>query len=89
MKIRFGFMLRNVGGENVVVAVGEASDHFHGMIRLNDTAAFLWKKMEEGIDTRDGLVSVLTAQYDVDAERAGKGVDSFLKILCDNQVLEG
>lgn len=89
MKLKSGFMLRNVGGENVVVAIGEASDHFHGMIRLNDTAAFLWKKMGEGVDSREELVKALTSEYDVDAERAGKGVDSFLKTLKDNQVLEG
>lgn len=88
MKIKDGFMLRNVGGENLVVAVGEASDYFHGMIRLNDTAAFLWKKMEDGVDTKDGLVKSLTSEYDVTDERAGKGVDSFLQTLQENQILE-
>lgn len=88
MKIKDGFMLRNVGGENLVVAVGEASDHFHGMIRLNDTAAFLWEKMEDGVETKDDLVKALTSEYDVTGERAEKGVDSFLQTLEENQILE-
>ena len=41
MKIKDGFMLRKVGGQNVVVAVGKASRDFNGIIRLNDTGKFL------------------------------------------------
>ena len=37
MKIKNGFMLRKVGAQNVVVAVGEASRSFNGIIRLNDS----------------------------------------------------
>ena len=37
MKIKNGFMLRKVGSQNVVVAVGTASKDFNGIIRLNDS----------------------------------------------------
>ena len=37
MKIKNGFVLRDVGGQAVVIAVGEASKTFHGMINLNAT----------------------------------------------------
>ena len=47
MKIKKGFVLRVVGGENVVVPVGEMSKVFHGMINLNDTGAFMWKFFSE------------------------------------------
>ena len=43
MKIKKGFVLRVVGGEHVVVPVGEMSKQFHGMINLNETGAFLWR----------------------------------------------
>ena len=42
IKIKEGFLLRKVAGDHVVVPVGEAGKVFHGMIRLNDTGAFLW-----------------------------------------------
>ena len=35
MKIKNGFVLRDVGGQAVVIAVGEARKTFHGMIILN------------------------------------------------------
>ena len=43
IKIKEGFLLRKVAGDHVVVPVGEAGKVFHGMIRLNDTGAFLWE----------------------------------------------
>ncbi len=36
MKIKDGFLLRNVAGKNIVVPVG-AELNFSGMISLNDT----------------------------------------------------
>ena len=47
MKIKNGFVIRSVGGENVVVPVGEMSKQFHGMINLNETGAFLWRFFSE------------------------------------------
>ena len=43
MKIKKGFLLRQLDGENMVVAVGEAGRSFSGVIRLNDSAAWCWK----------------------------------------------
>ena len=37
MKIKEGYVLREVAGQAVVIAVGEASKTFHGMINLNET----------------------------------------------------
>lgn len=40
MKIKKGFVVRKVAGENIVVPVGGMSKTFHGMIKLNDTGEF-------------------------------------------------
>ena len=49
MKTKSGFMLRQVGGKNVVVAVGKAAEDFNGLITLNSTGAFLWEQLSHGI----------------------------------------
>lgn len=41
MKIKEGFVLREIAGKAVVIAVGEASKTFHGMINLNSEGDFL------------------------------------------------
>ncbi len=77
MKIKDGYMLRCVAGQNIVVPIGEAAQKFNGMITLNESGAFLWKAMSDDI-SRDGLVTKLLEEYDVDEKLAGAGVDSFL-----------
>ena len=58
MKIKDGFLLRKVGGQNVVVALGEASRDFNGMIRLNDTGVFLWQQLQQDV-TEEQLLACL------------------------------
>ena len=78
MKIKPGFMLRNVAGRDIVVAVGSASMDFNGMISLNETAAFLWKKLEQGADYSTLLKSMLD-EYETDEITAKEGIDAFLE----------
>ena len=78
MKIKEGFILRNVAGSFVVVPIGEATLDFNGMMNLNETGAFLFEKMIEGI-TREDLIKALTEEYDVDEETATNDVDAFIE----------
>lgn len=80
MKIKDGFLLRKVGGQNVVVALGEASRSFNGIIRLNDTGVFLWKQLQQDM-TEEQLLSAITAEYDIDPAQAQKGIAEFLESL--------
>ncbi len=78
MKIKEGFILRNVAGSDVVVPVGQATLEFNGMMNLNETGAFLFRKMIDGT-TREDLIKDLTDEYDVDVETATKDVDDFIE----------
>ena len=49
MKLRSGFILREVLGAPVVVATGDAARHFHGMVKLNETGGIIWKGLQEGL----------------------------------------
>lgn len=80
MKIKDGFMLRKVGGQNVVVALGEASRSFNGIIRLNDTGVFLWQQLQQD-KTEEQLLAALTAEYDIDAEKARADISDFVNSL--------
>lgn len=77
MKIKNGYMLRDVAGYSVVVPVGEAALDFNGMINLNETGALLWRTLIDGADEK-GLIDALLAEYDVSQEVAEKDVKSFI-----------
>ena len=77
IKTKKGFMLRSVAGRHVVVAIGQASVDFNGLITLNDTGAYIWEKLSKGT-TYDALLKDMLADYEVDEETARKGIDGFL-----------
>ena len=83
MKIKKGFVVREVGGENIAVPIGEMAKEFHGMIKLNDSALFLWNFFNDD-RTRDEAVAALIGEYEITEEEAIKGVDSFIKLVTDN-----
>ena len=87
MKIKEGFMLREVAGSYVVVAVGKRSEQFNGMVNLNETGAFLWKLVEQGA-SRDELLNSLLEAYEVEREKAEKDVDKFISVLQQNNFVE-
>ncbi len=87
MKIKKGFILREVGGESVVVPVGEMSKQFHGMINLNETGAFLWRFFQAE-HTVEEAVAELCATYTADEETVKNDVLRFVEILTQNGFCE-
>ena len=77
MKLKDGFILRLVAGSWVVVAVGQASVSFDGMLTLNDSGALLWQALAEGRDP----AAALQAEYDVSAEQAARDAAEFLETI--------
>ena len=75
MRLKKGFVLREVCGEKIIVGEGAETVDFGKMISLNDTAAMLWKTAEElGDFTVDELADALTEVYEVTREQAVKDV---------------
>lgn len=87
MKIKQGFMLREVAGTYVVVAVGKASHDFNGVINLKGIAPFLWEKLQEDV-SYDQLVDMVLNEYDVSKDIVSRDVESFLNKLKEANLLE-
>ena len=78
MKIKKGFELRKVCGENIIVAYGKENIDFNKVISLNESAAYLWKNIVDKDFTADTLASLLQQEYEVDAETAKKDAQALL-----------
>ena len=87
MQINKDFILQKVGSSFVAVPVGETSKNFHGMVRLNETGVFLWKKLAEGDCTEEALVDAILAEYDVSREIAAADVHRIVELLRQNKIL--
>lgn len=80
LKIKEGFEMRELSGQSVVIAVGEAVKTFNGMIRLNSSATELWKLLVTGTN-QQSLVAFLLDHYEVDEETAVDDVEQILTQL--------
>lgn len=80
MKLKKDFVLRQVADTWTVLPLGDAALTFDGMLALNNSGAMLWNVLEQG-GGEAGLVAALTAEYEVDADRAAVDVQKFLDVL--------
>lgn len=87
MKIKEGFLLRQVGDSFVVIPVGTHNVDFSNVITLNHSGAFIWGCLEKGM-SRDEVVENLLGEYDVETAVAQQDVDQFIELLKTNHLLE-
>ncbi len=87
MKIRDGFVVREIAGQCVVIALGSASKDFNGMIKLNSTGRFIWEKLSVGAELED-IVEAMMSEYDIDADIARRDAMAFIEKLQGADILE-
>lgn len=87
MKVRQGFILREVSGRNVVVAVGNAAKDFRGMIMLNDTGKEIWNGLQQGLDEK-AIAKNIAGIYAVDEKRAEEDVRKMIQKMMDHGFLD-
>lgn len=80
MKINEDFMLRNIAGEYIIVATGESSKDFNGMISVNEVAAFIWDNINSSKDEEEIVKKVLD-EFDVNEHTARVDVYGFISEL--------
>lgn len=78
MRIKKGFELREVCGENIIVAYGIENIDFNKVISLNESATFLWKNIFDKDFNAETMASLLQQEYEVDAETASRDAKALL-----------
>ncbi|MCQ2310903.1 MAG: PqqD family protein [Paludibacteraceae bacterium] len=80
MNILKGFKLRPLGNEYILVGEGIEQINFNKMITMNETAAYLWHKVEDGSDfDANRLAALLTEEYEVSQEQALKDAQTTIE----------
>lgn len=89
MKIKKGYILRTVCGENVIVGEGLDAINFGRMLSLNETAAWLWKQaVEQGDFTAESLAKALCDEYEVAPDQALADVKGTINQWTELKVIE-
>lgn len=87
MKIKEGFILKEVADSYIVVPVGDNLVDFSAMVTVNEVGSFIWQKLSVGSDIEE-LIKAITLEYEVDQATATTDVNEFIDKLKEINVLE-
>lgn len=83
MKIKEGFVLRQMCGENIVSGEGLEHINFNKLISLNSTAAYLWEELVGKEFTINEMAELLISRYGIDKELALKDSQTLAQAWAD------
>lgn len=86
MKLKDGFMLREIAGTWVVVPLGQRVIEFNGLMTLSDSGAFLWKMLELGAEI-DELLEGIMEEYEIDKGTAQMDIDEFIGQIAEKGII--
>lgn len=88
MKIKKGFTLRSVMGQNIVLAEGANADSFGKIIALNESATYLWEQLIKKSFTEEDAASLLVERYGIPREQALADATRILTLMTEKGLLE-
>ena len=80
MKLNPDFIMQEIGGEAMLVPIGAAAEKFRGLVRLNETAAFIVRRLQNETDPA-ALIAAMGEEYDGTAEQHAGAVQTTLSKL--------
>ena len=88
MKLKEGFVTQAFRGQQLMVAAGPAAKEFHGIVRSNETAAFIVDRLKSETSEEE-IVSAILAEYEVDGATAAADVARIIEQLRSIGAIEG
>lgn len=87
MRLKKDFILHDSDGDYVIVAVGEATKNFHGLVHLNNVAGKIVEFLKEDISEEE-LINKMLEVYDVDPDTLKKDVNNIVSQLKNANIVE-
>jgi hypothetical protein len=88
MKIRDGYKIRNIAGENVIVSVGTLNVNLTKVISLNSTSVWLWEQLKGKEFDAEQVAGLLAENYDIDSDTALTDSKAWIESLDKAGLLE-
>ena len=89
MKLKDNLILREVAGQYVIVPIGKRVQEVTSLVYISASAAYLWDYMKDNEFTVDDLVKKIVDHYEgVTEEVARKDIESYIKLLTDNFIID-
>lgn len=88
MKIKTGYKIREIAGENVIVSIGTLNVNLTKVISLNPTSVWLWEQLQDVDFDTEKIAGLLTGQYEVEYKTALADAEAWVKSLDEADLLE-
>ena len=88
MKIRKGFVVREVAGNTVAVPTENLINEFSFIINLNDSGKFIWDLLTQYDLTIDEIAEKYSEKYDVTFEEAKESSQKYINKLMEKHIIE-
>ena len=88
MRIKQGYKVREIAGENVVVMPRVNGVDFTRIISLNESALVLWQSLEGSDFSTEDVAEVLTSNFDVDAATAQRDAALWVERMQECDLVE-
>ncbi len=87
MKIKEGFILKDVAGSKIVIATGKQKLDFNGVITFNEVGAAIFS-MLDGTRTVEEIVSSIAAEYQVEESVVAADVQRLIEKMKKHGLVE-
>jgi hypothetical protein len=88
MKIKDGFLLREIAGSWVVVPIGQRVVEFNGLLNLNESGALVWRKLVNQAADVQSLVDALRDEYEVEEATAKSDIQELIDFMKQKGLIE-
>ena len=86
MKLKYQFVINPMMDEFIAVPMGSEIVDFNGVIRLNETSAFIFEQLNAEI-TYEVLINSVADKFDCESNYAKENVDAIINELRENGLI--
>lgn len=87
MKIKDGYILKEVAGANIVIATGAQKMSFNGIMTFNSVGAEVFN-MLDGTNTVEDIVQKIADDYGVEHSRVSEDVNKLIAKMKEHNLIE-
>lgn len=87
MKLKYTFMINELGDSFVAVPMSDSVESFNGVLKLNEGGAFIIETLNEEV-SYDELCTKVAEKFSLTAEETKENVDIILAKLKEENLIE-
>ena len=87
MRVKKEYMIRNIAGQDIIVATGNAAMKYNGLLTVSPTGRFILEHYQEAKDISD-LIRMVLDEFEVDADTAARDVVGFTNAMLEKGFIE-